>query len=161
MNPGALFLTIGASASALAALLHLGCIAFGAPWYRFFGAGERMAQLAIARSPYPAILTLIIAAVLSTWSIYALSGAGLIRTLPLLRTILCAITAVYLVRGVIFLPFIGRFSGRSPTFWLWSSAICLAIGIVHAVGLVQAWPRLSAAASGASPIVASASDAAR
>lgn len=27
------FLVVGASLSALAAALHLGCIAFGAPWY--------------------------------------------------------------------------------------------------------------------------------
>ncbi|MGQ4584278.1 hypothetical protein [Lysobacter sp. F60174L2] len=34
--------------NAIAALLHVGCIIFGASWYRFFGAGERMAQLASA-----------------------------------------------------------------------------------------------------------------
>jgi hypothetical protein len=152
MNPGTLFLTIGAMASALAALLHLGCIAFGAPWYRFFGAGERMAQMAIARSAYPVIVTLLIAAVLFTWSLYAFSGAGLIRKLPLLRTILFAITAVYLVRGVVFLPFIERFHDRSPAFWWWSSAICLAIGVVHAAGLAYAWPDLSMNASIASDI---------
>jgi hypothetical protein len=147
MNPGTLFLTIGAGASALAALLHLACIAFGAPWYRFFGAGERMAQLAIARSPLPVVLTLAIATVLALWSLYALSGAGVIGKLPLLRTILSAITAVYLVRGVIFLPFVDRFHDRTPAFWWWSSAICLTIGIVHAVGLVQAWPALSSSTS--------------
>lgn len=29
--------------SELAALIHLGCITFGASWYRFFGAGEHLA----------------------------------------------------------------------------------------------------------------------
>jgi len=38
------FLMIGAALSGLAALLHVGCILFGAPWYRFFGAGEKMAR---------------------------------------------------------------------------------------------------------------------
>lgn len=147
MNPGAVLLVTGAAASALAALLHLGCIAFGAPWYRFVGAGERMAQLANARSLYPVVITSVIAAVLLTWSAYALSGAGVIRRLPQLRAILIAITVVYLVRGVIFLPFIDRLHGRSTAFWWWSSAICLAIGLVHATGLVRAWSSLSTNAS--------------
>lgn len=138
------FLVAGATLSALAALLHVGCIAFGAPWYRFFGAGEQMAQLAIAGSWYPVGVTLAIAGVLGGWSLYALSGAGVVRRLPLLRSVLCAVTAVYLLRGIIFVPFAGEFPGRSATFWWWSSAICLAIGLVHLVGLRQVWSRLGA-----------------
>ncbi|MGB4860371.1 MAG: hypothetical protein WBP11_13735 [Dokdonella sp.] len=42
------YLIAGGILSAIAALIHLGCIVFGAPWYRFFGAGERMAQMASA-----------------------------------------------------------------------------------------------------------------
>ncbi|KRA19827.1 hypothetical protein [Lysobacter sp. Root604] len=133
--------------SALAALLHLGCIAFGAPWYRFFGAGERMAQLAIAGSPYPTVVTLLIAGVLAIWALYALSGAGAIRRLPLLRSALCAIIAVYLLRGVIALPFVAQMPERSPAFWYWSSAICFVLGALHLIGLRQAWAHLSASRS--------------
>lgn len=136
-------LIAGAALSALAAALHLGCIIFGAPWYRFFGAGERMAQLALAGSWYPAAVTTAIAAVLATWSIYALSGAGVIRRLPFLRTALCIITGIYLLRGTIILPFMNQFPDRSPAFWLWSSAICFTIGLVHFYGLRQVWPRLT------------------
>jgi hypothetical protein len=35
------FLIVGAALSAIAAALHIGCIFFGAPWYRCFGAGAR------------------------------------------------------------------------------------------------------------------------
>lgn len=137
------WLIAAGAGSALAALLHLGCIAFGAPWYRFFGAGERMAQLAIAGSPYPTVVTLLIASVLTIWALYALSGAGAIRRLPLLRSALCAITAVYLLRGVVALPFVAQLPERSPAFWYWSSAICLVLGAVHLIGLRQVWARLS------------------
>jgi hypothetical protein len=136
------FLIAAATLSALAAVLHLGCIAFGASWYRFFGAGERVVQMASAGSWYPAIITSLIAAVLATWALYALSGAGVIPRLPFARVILCAITTVYLLRGVAILPIAALHPGRSPAFWLWSSAICLAIGVVHLVGLRQAWARL-------------------
>jgi len=136
------FLIAAASLSALAALLHLGCIAFGATWYRFFGAGERMAQMASAGSWYPTIVTTFIAAVLATWALYALAGADVIPRLPFTRAILCAITAVYLLRGLIVLPIAALASGRLTAFSWWSSAICLAIGVVHLVGLRQAWTRL-------------------
>ena len=71
-------LIAGAASSAIAALLHLGCIVFGPSWYRFFGAGERMARLAAAGHIVPALVTVGIAAVLIVWSLYALSGAGVI-----------------------------------------------------------------------------------
>lgn len=128
--------------SAVAALVHLGCIAFGAPWYRFFGAGEQMAQLALRGHWYPTAMTLAIASVLSVWSLYALSGAGVIRRLPLVRAVLVAVAGVYLVRGFAFLPMLAYFPGRSMAFWLWSSGICLAIGLLHLVGLRQAWAGL-------------------
>lgn len=128
--------------SALAAFAHLGCIAFGAPWYRALGAGEPMARAAAAGHLYPTLLTLAIAAVLAVWSLYAFSAAGAVRRLPLLRTALCAITAVYLARGLAVAPVMAAFPGRSAAFWWWSSGICLAIGLVHLAGLIQAWPSL-------------------
>jgi hypothetical protein len=136
------FLIVGAALSALAALLHLGCIAFGAPWYRFLGAGEQMAKMDLAGHWYPTVATLVITAILLVWSLYALSGVGVIRKLPLTRLALCAITGVYLLRGVAFTPLMAYFPGNSAAFWLWSSAICLAFGVVHLVGLRQAWTRL-------------------
>ncbi len=136
------FLLVGAALSGLAALLHLGCIAFGAPWYRFLGAGERMAQLASTGHWYPTVTTLTIAAILSVWALYALSGAGVIARLPLLRVALCAITAAYLLRAIGFVFLMRYFPDNSMTFWLVSSGICLAIGLVHALGLWQSWPRL-------------------
>jgi len=136
------FLVAAAALNALAALLHLACIAFGAPWYRFFGAGERMVQMAEAGSRYPTLVTLAIAAVLTTWSLYALSGAGVLPRLPLLSVGLCAITSIYLLRGAAVLPLALWAGGRTTAFWWWSSAICLGIGIVHLLGLRQVWSQL-------------------
>lgn len=136
------FLIAGGMLNALAALLHLGCIAFGAPWYRFLGAGERMAQMDLAGQAYPTIATLIIASVLIVWSLYAFSGAGLLRKLPLARWVLCGITGAYLIRGLGFMLLMPYFPGNSGTFWIASSAICLVFGLVHLAGLRQAWPHL-------------------
>lgn len=137
------YLIAGGALSALAALAHIGCIVFGASWYRFFGAGEKMVQMVEAGSSRPTRVTLLVAAVLLGWSAYALSGAGVIPRLPFLRLILGAITAVYLLRGLLFFLLIPHFPGNSMSFWLWSAAICLGIGLLHLAGLVQVWDSLA------------------
>jgi hypothetical protein len=135
-------LAAGAVLSAIAALLHLCIIAGGPAWYRFFGAGEKFARAAAQGRWYPAIVTAGIAALLGTWSAYALAGAGLIGTLPMLKVGLMAITAVYIVRGLGYAPLVLAKGGRITPFVVWSSLICFTYGLVHLLGLVQRWPAL-------------------
>ncbi|MBE7214718.1 hypothetical protein MK852_13700 [Shewanella benthica] len=137
-----ILLVVAGALSALAALAHIGCIYFGASWYRFFGAGEQMAIMAEQGSLRPTIITSGIVLVLSIWSLYAFSAAGLIGKLPLIRTALIMITAIYLLRGVAGFFFISNPLGRSPEFWFWSSAICLSLGLLHLIGLKQQWASL-------------------
>lgn len=142
------YLLAGAALSAIAALLHLACIIFGPSWYRFFGAGERMAQLAAAGRIGPVVITAGIAGVLAIWSLYALSGAGVIPRLPFIRSVLCAITGVYLLRGVAGFVLAATAPGeRSVAFWCWSSVICLVIGAMYFVGTRQVWSQLSSGAA--------------
>jgi hypothetical protein len=130
--------------SAAAALLHLAVIAGGPDWYRFFGAGERMARAAERGSATPALMTVAIASVLALWAAYAFAGAGLIRRLPLLRTGLVAISAIYLARGLFVLsPSSFARPDLSAGFMLWSSLIVLAFGLAYAIGTWRAWPYLS------------------
>ena len=137
-----IYLGIGGVLSAIAAILHLGCIYFGAPWYRFFGAGEQMAQLAEKGSSLPTIVTSGIFLILTTWSLYAFSAAGLITKFPLLRLALVLITFIYMARGIAGFFLINSPMGRSPEFWFWSSVICLTIGVFHLIGLKQQWANL-------------------
>jgi len=130
-------LLIGAGLSAVASLLHLGCIVFGPSWYRVFGAGEHIARMAEARDWRPALITGGIACVLAIWSLYALSGAGAIPPLPLLWPALWAIGGIYTLRGLAGLLLALARRGPDRGFWIWSSVVCLAFGLVHVVGLVQ------------------------
>jgi hypothetical protein len=136
-------LAVGAALSAIAALLHLGIIAGGPRWYRFFGAGERFARAAAQRKWYPTVVTLGIAAVLGAWAAYALAGAGVIGALPMLKWALVTITAVYLIRGLAYAPLVRAKGGRITPFVVWSSLICFTYGLVHLLGLVQRWPALT------------------
>ncbi|NIE75723.1 hypothetical protein F3J45_14880 [Pantoea sp. Ap-967] len=134
-------LLLAAGLSLLASLMHVGVILVGPSWYRLFGAGERFVRAAQAGRWYPGMITAGIALVLAGWASYALSGAGLIDRLPLLRPVLCIITLIYLLRGALG-PFALAGTGRSGRFIMVSSAICLLYGIVHLVGLVQMWQLL-------------------
>lgn len=135
-------LLVAACLSAVAALLHVGIIIGGAPWYRFFGAGERMASAAAKGSYYPAVVTSGIATVLALWSAYALSGAGIIEPLPLLKWALVVITGAYLLRGLAIVPLLTFARSRSTPFLLWSSLISIVYGAIHLLGLTQVWSRL-------------------
>jgi hypothetical protein len=136
------WLLAGGVLSALASLLHLACIIGGPAWYRFFGAGEAMARLAARGSIRPTIITLGIAAMLGIWSAYAFSGAGLIGRLPLLRLGLVVITGIYLLRALALPLMLRTMPDRSRTFLVWSSAIVLVFGVVHAIGVAQSWRAL-------------------
>lgn len=135
-------LVIGGLLSVAASLLHIACIFGGPDWYRFFGAGEAMATMAERGSMTPTLLTLGIAAILALWAAYAFSGAGLLPRLPLLRTGLVVISAIYLLRGLALIPALLINGADVMPFMLWSSLIVLVYGIVHAVGTWTAWPHL-------------------
>ncbi|MBN0976003.1 hypothetical protein JTY93_15145 [Pseudomonas hygromyciniae] len=135
-------LLVAAGLNLLVALMHIGVIIKGPSWYHLFGAGERFVRAAKAGRRFPAVVTAGIALVLAAWSAYALSGAGVIDPLPLLRPALCVITLVYLLRGLLG-PFVLAGTGRSTRFIMISSGICVVYGLVHLVGLVQVWNTLA------------------
>lgn len=133
---------LGGWLSVAASLLHIGCIIGGPDWYRFFGAGEEMAQAAARGEWMPAIVTAGIAMVLAIWAAFAFSGAGRIMRLPLLRTGLIVISAIYLLRGLILFPLLLWKPQLVDSFAIWSSLIVLAYGLAYAIGAWRAWPHL-------------------
>src|SRR3546814_1308451 len=58
-----------------------------------------MARAAARGDLRPTLITLAIGAILLVWAAYAFSGAGTLPRLPLLRTALIVITAIYLMRS--------------------------------------------------------------
>ncbi len=138
------FLIVGGVLSAAASVLHLAVIVGGPSWYRFFGAGEGMARMAERGALTPTLVTIGIATVLAVWAAYAFAGAGLIPRLPLMRTALVLISAVYLLRGLVLVPALIINQGSPEPFVRWSSLIVLIYGVCYAVGTWIAWPVLSA-----------------
>ena len=128
--------------SLLASLLHVGCIVFGAEWFRFFGAPEGLIIDYEDGGSQLVWMTVGIALILALWAAFAFSGAGLIRRLPLLRTGLVLIAFIYLARGAILFPALAKAPYPNSAFDIWSSAIVLIYGIAYAAGTYRAWPHL-------------------
>ena len=83
------------------------------------------------------------ALVLVIFGLYALSGAGSIRRLQLLRVGLVGISSLYLLRGLFFilsvLIILGVLDGEILIQGEISTLVFLAAGIVYAIGTVVNW----------------------
>jgi hypothetical protein len=145
------WLVFAGALSTLASVLHLAVIAGGPSWYRFFGAGEELARAAEQGSITPALITLASAAILMVWALYAFSGAGIIRPLPLLQTVLILISAVYLLRAFALLPLLLFRLALVDTFAVVSSIVVLAYGLVYSVGTWISWSSLRTSGSKTEP----------
>ena len=133
------WLAVGGVMSLGAALLHLAIIIGGPNWYRYFGAGEEIARMAAEGRWRPAIITGLVAIGLALCGLYALSGAGLVPSLPLLDVVLCVVAGAYTLRGLAYPVLKVMNSVASTPLFLWSSIICLIVGVVHLIGLAQIW----------------------
>jgi hypothetical protein len=142
MRSGNQWLKSGGILSFVVALLHLVIIFVGAPAYRYFGAGEDMATAAESGSAFPAMMTLALVAVFTIWGLYASSGAGVIRRLPLLRIALLLIGAIYTLRGVFVFQQIFQIATSSvqvePREVVFS-LVSLVIGLTYLVGTAINW----------------------
>ncbi len=132
-------LIVGGLLSLIAALLHIAIIIGGGDMYRTFGAGEALAAMDEAGSLYPALLTSGIAFILFMWALYAFSGAGLIRRLPLLKPALVVISVIYLIRGFALIPIWLVHPELLNNFVILSSMVCLGYGFCYALGTKQIW----------------------
>lgn len=123
-----------------AALMHLAIIAGGPAWYRAFGAGDALAEMAERKHWWPALITSLIALVLVIWGLYFLSLGGLIMPLPFLRPVCLAIIAILAIRGVlplILFPWVAECRTR---FSVLSSIIVAAYALVHTLAWLAAQP---------------------
>ncbi len=99
--------------------------------------------------PILLVASLIVGLVFVLWGLYGLSGAGVIRRLPLLRLGLIVIGAIYTLRGISLIPILLIMIGiirdpqPIPPQALISSLVSFGIGLAYLVGTIVAWPALS------------------
>lgn len=133
---------LGASGSLCASLVHIWAIFSGPDAYAALGAPPDIVASAKAGTWYAPSITLLIAAVIFGWALYALSAARLLPRLILLRTGLIAIASVLLLRAVAWIPLYLLNGLAFTAFDIWSSLICFALGAVYALGTLLDWSSL-------------------
>ena len=141
-------LLAGGLLSAGIALLHVVIIFVGAPAYRYFGAGEQMAQQAEAGSLFPALLTAAVTLFFALFAYYALAAAQVVPRPPLVRTGLIAISVIYALRGLLLAPQLAGYMSQAPLIApkdLVFSGVSLVTGFLYLSGTWQAWPDLRTA----------------
>jgi hypothetical protein len=140
------FLLILAGVLSFCAAIFQAVIAFVPAWSAAFGAGDALAS----NPPRLLALGLSVALLLVVSGLYGLSGAGVIRRLPLLRFALFAIGLLYSLVGVNFifqvLAMLGILpaAGPIPLHVLLVSLGAFVAALAYLVGLAVNWKRLSA-----------------
>jgi hypothetical protein len=142
---GKRLLILGGIFSFAVALLHVGIAIYGGSAYITFGAGEEFTRLDASGSPVPMLVTLGLALIFAICGLYALSGASVLRRLPLLLLALIGIGAVYTLRGLLLLPELySTLAGTTPaSHGLIFSAVSLLIGLCYLIGTILSWKQLS------------------
>lgn len=129
---------------AFGAAAHLAVIGIGAHGYAVLGAPAGLVALVGTPSHRPAITCILIASLLMLGALYGLSGAGLIKRLPLHRWVLTLLGLGLMGRAVL-LPIavawqprtVAGICGRCQAvdgFVLLTSALCLFVGVAYAAG---------------------------
>ena len=139
------YLLIFAGVLSFCAAIFQAVIAFVPEWSAAFGAGDAL----VTNPSLLLALGLLVALVLVIFGLYGLSGAGVIRRLPLLRLGLLAIGLLYGLVGINFiiqvLVMLGILpsAGPLPIHKLLVSFGALVAALAYLIGLAVSWKRLS------------------
>lgn len=130
-----------ASVLSFAVALFQMAIGFSPSLSLYFGAPEALVKNICALIT----VSVFIASILAVFGLYAISGAGYIRTLPWLKPMLVMISGLYILRGLLLIPeflvVMGAFHISipvAPRFIVFSLGSLL-IGTIYLVGTVGGW----------------------
>jgi hypothetical protein len=130
-----------AAALTIAAAVFQIAVGLNPSWSSSFGAPAWL----VARPTMLFAASVLVAALLAVSAAYAASGAGYLRGLPLLRTALVIIGAMFLLRGLVVVPLLlavfglGRAPENVPGTALWSSAAFMLLALLYLGGALANW----------------------
>ena len=129
-------LKIGAALNFILAIGHVLCLFCLDAAFRLYRIEPIMDRLAARWSPIPYLITLGVACGLAVCGLYALSAAGTIRPLPLLRPAVYTIGVVFALRGLAGFIAMG-ISGSFPPADLSAAVIAGTIGTLYLAGGIR------------------------
>ena len=126
-----IFLLIGGLFSLSVTVFQLSAIVWPPALLSYFDGPVKM------QADYPLMYVfccIFVGALVAVAGLYALSGAGFFRRLPLLRTGLVIITVIYIYRG---LGIIYDLIMQGPPRFAVFSLISLCVGLIHLMGVIR------------------------
>lgn len=128
------YFILGGLANSLFTTLHM-ILAAKPSWYRYFGAGE-LAEMHEKGSKFPRLVTIGLVFLFGIWAAYGFAAAGVIDPLPIMRTMIIIIIAVYLLRSLMIFKEIFKFIFQEHPFrFIVFSAGAFATGAVYYLGM--------------------------
>lgn len=145
MNAASRWLTLAAALCFAISLLHAAIIFMGPDAYAYFGAPQ-LGRAEARGSVIPDVETAVLVLIFAAFGAYALSGAGRVRRLPLLRVGLALIGAVFTLRGLVLFVELARMASGAPVPPRMAvfSLVSLITGIAFVAGTIPRWRALDA-----------------
>lgn len=119
------------------AVAHLSCIVLGPACYQAQLAPSEVVQSALEGTMLAPLATVLVSGLFLLCALYAVSSAGLIRHLPLLRPAMFCLALLFVVRGIATLPLslmypemVSAFSVVAGILWL-LCGLCFWSGYRH------------------------------
>lgn len=134
-----LYFLIATAISFFGALIHWVAPFVGVDWYRFLTSPQWVVESAKAHTWQAPVGAAVVGTLMFMCGLYACSGAGLIKRIPLLRTALCFIALLCIVRGALIFLFLVKIPERLTAFDITASFVWLIAGICFALGTVLRW----------------------
>ena len=131
---GIVLLVVAAFIATSTALAHLSCIYFGPQCYSLQMAPSQIVESAKAGSMFAPIATVAVSIVFFIFAAYALSGARVIRKLPLLGFGIYSIALLCVVRGLLPLQLWLRKPERVSDLVLSVGIVWLLVGLLYFFG---------------------------
>lgn len=131
---GRVLLVIAAVVEVSTAFAHLSCIYFGPQCYSAQMAPNQIVESAKDGSMFAPLATIVVSAIFLVFAAYALSGAQLIRKLPVLRFGIYSIALLCVVRGLLPLQLWLRKPERVSDLVLYVGIVWLIVGLLFFFG---------------------------
>lgn len=127
-------LKLGGYINILIAVAHIIGLFWAQEMYDYTGVGENMQRNAEIHPLLPTAITIFVTIFFFIFGLYGLSGAGIIKKLPLLTTGVFTIAAIYLMRGIVGIVINIGFESSFQWHHLLFSFCALAIGLLYLSG---------------------------
>ena len=128
-SSGAFLLISVAALALLTALSHMSCIVLGPECYRAQMAPESLIELSKSAPWRAALETTLVSLLFVATAVYCLSGAGVIRKVPLLKPAIITISVLCTLRGLATLPLSMLFTEHVTTFSIIAGILWLLAGV--------------------------------